>query len=99
MHHCAETDEVFPHAYSFKDGVLHPGEAPGLGVDIDEKLAAQISLQARLPAGEPAGRRHAAQLVAELRRLRGYLFPVAAPGVRIARLRSACSADGESVER
>ena len=41
MRHTDETDAVFPHAYSFKDGSLHPGEAPGLGVDIDEALAAK----------------------------------------------------------
>jgi len=41
MHHTLETDEVFPHAYSFRDGYLLPGEAPGHGVDIDEKLAAK----------------------------------------------------------
>jgi mannonate dehydratase len=40
MRHSAETDKVFPHAYRFEEGLLHPGEAPGLGVDIDEKLAA-----------------------------------------------------------
>jgi len=41
MPHTAETDKVFPHAYSFKDGVMHPGDAPGLGVDLDEALAAK----------------------------------------------------------
>jgi len=41
MRHSEDTDKVFPHAYRFADGMLHPGEAPGLGVDIDEKLAAQ----------------------------------------------------------
>ena len=41
MRHTAETDAVFPHAYSFADGYLHPGEAPGHGVDIDEALAAR----------------------------------------------------------
>ncbi|MDR6623804.1 D-mannonate dehydratase ManD [Caulobacter segnis] len=40
MRHTPETDAVFPHAYTFKDGMLHPGDAPGLGVDIDEALAA-----------------------------------------------------------
>ncbi|MHA3842182.1 D-mannonate dehydratase ManD [Sphingomonas aestuarii] len=40
MRHIAETDAMFPHHYSFKDGLMHPGDAPGLGVDIDEKLAA-----------------------------------------------------------
>ena len=39
MRHTPETDAVFPHAYSFADGMLHPGDAPGLGVDIDEALA------------------------------------------------------------
>lgn len=42
MPHCAETDEVFPHSYTFKGGYMHPGEHPGHGVDIDEKLAAQF---------------------------------------------------------
>jgi mannonate dehydratase len=41
MHHTEETDAVFPHAYSYADGMLHPGEAPGLGVEIDEELAAK----------------------------------------------------------
>ena len=35
MRHTAQTDAVFPHAYR----MLHPGDAPGLGVDIDEALA------------------------------------------------------------
>ena len=37
MRHSVETDDVFPHSYSFKNGYLHPGDAPGLGVDYDEK--------------------------------------------------------------
>ena len=41
MRHSPQTDEVFPHAYFFKDGFLHPGDAPGLGVDYSEKLAGQ----------------------------------------------------------
>ena len=39
MRHTKETDEVFPHAYHFEKGYLHPGEKPGLGVDYNEKLA------------------------------------------------------------
>ena len=39
MRHTRETDEVFPHSYSFDKGYLHPGDAPGLGVDYDEKIA------------------------------------------------------------
>nr|WP_240973217.1 enolase C-terminal domain-like protein [Nonomuraea sp. FMUSA5-5] len=34
------THRVFPHAFTFTDGHLHPGEAPGLGVELDEELAA-----------------------------------------------------------
>ncbi len=39
MRHTAETDEVFPHAYTFSRGYLHPGDKPGLGVDYDERVA------------------------------------------------------------
>jgi mannonate dehydratase len=45
MRHSAETDEVFPHSYTFENGLMHPGEAPGLGVDIDEALAAKWPYQ------------------------------------------------------
>ena len=41
MRHTPETDAVFPHGYSFADGMLHPGDKPGLGVDLDEALAAK----------------------------------------------------------
>ncbi len=41
MRHSEETDAVFPHAYSFADGFMHPGQAVGHGVDIDEALAAK----------------------------------------------------------
>ena len=33
--------DVFPHAWRFDQGMMHPGEAPGHGVDIDEALAAR----------------------------------------------------------
>jgi mannonate dehydratase len=45
MRHTDETDAVFPHAYAFSSGSMHPGEAPGLGVDIDEALAAGYPYQ------------------------------------------------------
>jgi len=45
MGHTPETDKVFPHHYSFEDGTMHPGDEPGLGVEIDEKLAAQFPYQ------------------------------------------------------
>ena len=41
MRHSEETNEVFPHTYSFKNGYMYPGEAVGHGVDINEKLAAK----------------------------------------------------------
>lgn len=45
MSHTPETDKVFPHAYTFADGLMHPGEKAGIGVDIDEALAAQYPYQ------------------------------------------------------
>jgi mannonate dehydratase len=54
MRHAPETDAVFPHAYRFEDGVMHPGDRAGLGVDIDEALAAQYPYQ---PAYLPVNRR------------------------------------------
>jgi mannonate dehydratase len=45
MPHTALTDEVFPHHYTFEAGYMHPGEAPGLGVEIDEALAAKYPYQ------------------------------------------------------
>jgi len=45
---------VFPHAYRFDAGMMHPGDAPGLGVDFDEQLAASFPYQ---PAWLPVARR------------------------------------------
>ena len=45
MSHTDETDAVFPHSYTFKDGMMYPGDGPGLGVDLDEKLAAKYEYQ------------------------------------------------------
>jgi mannonate dehydratase len=53
MRHTEETDRVFPHAYHFAAGYLHPGDEPGLGVDIDEELAARYPYQ---PAYLPVNR-------------------------------------------
>jgi mannonate dehydratase len=54
MPHTAETDAVFPHEYVFQDGFMHPGESPGLGVEIDEALAAQYPYD---PAYLPVNRK------------------------------------------
>ena len=45
MPHNAETDEVFPHGYRFEGGYMYPSEAPGLGVEINEALAAKFPYQ------------------------------------------------------
>jgi len=45
MRHSEETNAVFPHSYSFKNGFMYPGEAVGHGVDINEKLAAKYPYQ------------------------------------------------------
>lgn len=39
MRHSAETDEVFPHSYHFSNGYLNLDDTPGIGVDVNEKLA------------------------------------------------------------
>ncbi|MGB7987326.1 MAG: D-mannonate dehydratase ManD [Terracidiphilus sp.] len=45
MPHNEETNRVFPHQYFFKDGFMHPGDGPGLGVELDEALAAKYKYQ------------------------------------------------------
>lgn len=45
MPHTDETNAVFPHSYTFKDGMMFAGDAPGLGVDLDETLAAKYPYQ------------------------------------------------------
>ncbi|MFG1910972.1 D-mannonate dehydratase ManD [Kribbella sp. NPDC048928] len=42
MPHSALTSEVFRQSFTFEDGYLHPGEQPGLGVDLDEDAAAKF---------------------------------------------------------
>ena len=41
MPHTPLTNDVFPHNYRLEDGYLVMDEVPGLGVDIDEELAAK----------------------------------------------------------
>ena len=53
MPHTPATDAVFPRSYWFDNGHLHPGNAPGLGVDIDEDAAAEHPYQ---PAYLPVAR-------------------------------------------
>ena len=52
---------MFPGLPEVRDGYLYPNDSPGLGIDIDEALAAQYPVsdgvehwtQARLPDGSP----------------------------------------------
>ena len=58
-----ETREVFPGCPETKDGYMYANEAPGLGIDIDEKLAAKYPVprrpDLRPPLGhDPPARRH-----------------------------------------
>ena len=63
MRHAAETDAVFPHAYSFAEG-CHASRRRARARRRDRRRGrCALSLQARLPAGEPARRRDHAQLV------------------------------------
>jgi mannonate dehydratase len=53
---------MFPGLPEVRDGYLYPSDKPGLGIDIDEALAARYPAteeveqwtQARLPDGSPA---------------------------------------------
>ncbi len=58
-----ETLEVLPRAWSLADGYLHPGRCPRARRRHRRGTCPQIPLPARLPAGEPARRRHALALV------------------------------------
>ncbi len=50
MPHSEATDRVFPHEYTFERGFMHPGDAPGFGVDMDETLATEYPyVRAYLP--------------------------------------------------
>jgi mannonate dehydratase len=38
--------EAFPRNWIFDYGYMHPGDAPGLGVDFDEKIAEKYPYEA-----------------------------------------------------
>jgi mannonate dehydratase len=40
-----ETNEIFPHGYRFEAGYMYPGDAPGLGVEVNETLASKYPYQ------------------------------------------------------
>ncbi|EWT01368.1 bifunctional D-altronate/D-mannonate dehydratase [Intrasporangium oryzae NRRL B-24470] len=45
MQHGPLTNEVFSQSFTFENGYLHPGDEPGLGVDIDVEAAARFPYQ------------------------------------------------------
>ncbi|MBQ0867141.1 D-mannonate dehydratase ManD [Streptomyces smyrnaeus] len=47
MGHPEEAAEVFPGGVTFSDGMLHPSEEPGLGVEYDETAAARFPYEQR----------------------------------------------------
>jgi mannonate dehydratase len=47
MGHREPAGEVFHTSYTFKDGYMHPGDAPGLGVEVDEEAAARFPYDPR----------------------------------------------------
>ncbi|TDC45996.1 D-galactonate dehydratase family protein [Jiangella ureilytica] len=50
MKHGAKTDQVFQQSFRWEDGLLHPGDQPGLGVELDVDEAGQYPyVQAYLP--------------------------------------------------
>lgn len=55
MRHSPQTLEVFRTSYTFADGLLHPGERPGLGVEYDAEAAAEFPYS---PAYLPINRLH-----------------------------------------
>ncbi|MFD6099717.1 D-mannonate dehydratase ManD [Nocardiopsis flavescens] len=47
MGHTGPVGEVFRTGYTFADGYMHPGDAPGLGVEFDEEAAARFPYEPR----------------------------------------------------
>lgn len=45
MQHSAATDKVFQQSYSFREGALHPGDLPGIGVTLDDSESAKYPYQ------------------------------------------------------
>ncbi len=54
MLHTEETREIFGAKYTFSDGYVHPGDAPGLGVEFDES---SVEKHPYVPAYLPVNRK------------------------------------------
>jgi mannonate dehydratase len=46
MKHGATTDQVFEQSFTFQDGLLHPGENPGIGVELNVDAAGKYPYEA-----------------------------------------------------
>jgi mannonate dehydratase len=58
LRHSEGMDRVFPHSYTFADGMMFPGDKPG--VEIDKALAAQFPYRrAYLPINRELEGHHA----------------------------------------
>lgn len=53
MRHLEPYEEVFGTSWTFQDGMMHPGDAPGIGVTFDEEAAQRYPYQRRyLPVNQ-----------------------------------------------
>jgi len=64
MRHTDETNRVFPHAYTFADGMMHPRRRPRPRRRYRRASRLHVPVQPRIPARQSQARRHHAQLVA-----------------------------------
>ena len=46
MEHSSATNSVFQASMTFRDGYLHPGDTPGIGVELNEEAAGRFPYQA-----------------------------------------------------
>ena len=74
MRHTAETDAVFPHAYTFQDGFMLSGRRARPRRRDRREARGAISLRAGLSAGRAARGRHADELVAVVPAKRRHLI-------------------------
>jgi mannonate dehydratase len=45
MRHDSKTNEVFEQTFTFKDGLLHPGDSPGIGVTLNDQASNKYPYQ------------------------------------------------------
>ena len=63
MPHTDETDAVFPHHYTFKDGMMYPGRRARTGRGPRREASGEVSLSARLSAHQSQAGRNIDRLV------------------------------------